>query len=40
MCGLVGAYYMDLGNSGYNFGGKKIVLLYVVHFFPVFVGVF
>ena len=33
MCGLVGIYYMGLGNFDYSFGGKKVVLLYVVHFF-------
>ena len=33
MCGLVGAYYMGLDSFGYNFGGRNVVPLYVVHFF-------
>ena len=38
VCGLVGVYYIGLDNFGYNFVGKKIVLLCVVRFLLVLSG--
>ena len=31
----MGVYYMCLDSIGYNFGDRKVVLLFVVHFFLV-----
>jgi hypothetical protein len=32
---LVGVYYMGLGSFGCNLGDRRVVPLYVVHFFQV-----
>ena len=38
VCGLVGVYCIGLGNFDYNFVGRRVVLLCVVHFLLVLLG--
>jgi hypothetical protein len=35
MCELVGVYYRGLDSFGHNFGGRKVVPLYVALLFPI-----
>ena len=38
VCGLVSIYYMSLGNFGYSFVGKRVVMRCVGHFLLVLLG--